>query len=185
MTAAQQPANNRGAPIMTQPAADAVVDELRRDHELIRALASDLEMTTEPIEARDLYLRLVGELAAHEAAEEQVVFPAVRAAMPTTTRETSIRADEHDEINELIGEMQTLPPAGLAFGKRASALRLEIEAHFQAEESSLFVDLLDVIGPDESVRLAARVAVAKATAPTFPSHHRTSSMSSMSFTSTP
>ena len=164
---------------MSQPAAD-VIEVLRRDHELIRTLAVDLEMTTDSIEARDLYLRLVGELAAHEAAEEQVVFPAVRAAMPTTTRETSVRVGEHDEINELIGEMQRLPPAGLAFGKRASALRLEIEGHFQAEESSLFIDLLDVIGPDESVRLAARVAVAKATAPAFPSQHRTSSMSSKS-----
>jgi Hemerythrin HHE cation binding domain len=152
---------------MSPPATD-IVDVLRHDHDLIRMLATDLEMTTDPIEARDLFLRLVGELAAHESAEEQVVFPAVRAAMPTTTRETSVRAGEHDEINELIAEMQALPPTGLAFGKRASALRLEVEAHFQAEEESLFVDLLDVIGVDESVRLASRVAIAKATAPAFP-----------------
>ena len=56
------------------------IELLLRDHRLIDGLAEQLDTVDDPAEIRRLYLRIVEELAAHEAAEQEVVFPAFRAA---------------------------------------------------------------------------------------------------------
>jgi hemerythrin superfamily protein len=148
--------------------ASGIVDVLRRDHRLIAEIAERLEATDEPATARSLLLELIGELAAHEHAEQQVVFPALRDALPATNTETRTRQDEHDEINELLDEMSVLDPTSLAFAKRVGALIFEIRAHFQAEETSLFPKLASALGPEGQRSLAPSFMHARQHAPTFP-----------------
>ena len=71
---------------MTDPI-DAI-ELLLQDHRLIGGLAEELDRTDDPAEIGRLYQRIVDELSAHEAAEQDVVFPAFRAALesPATTR---------------------------------------------------------------------------------------------------
>lgn len=145
-----------------------VIDLLTQDHRTIGLLAQQLEDTEQPAQLRDLYVQLVEELAAHESAEQLVVFPALRAALPTVESEAHARMGEHEEINDLLAEMQTLAPAGLAFRKRASAVLLDLQRHFAAEEESLFPRLRAALTDDRLVALAAAAADAKANAPAFP-----------------
>ncbi|HEX4983349.1 MAG TPA: hemerythrin domain-containing protein, partial [Ilumatobacteraceae bacterium] len=56
-----------------------VIDLLLSDHRLIDGLAEQLDAADDPVEIRRLFLRIVEELAAHEAVEQEVVFPAFRA----------------------------------------------------------------------------------------------------------
>lgn len=145
-----------------------VIDLLTQDHRTIDELARQLEDSEQPADVRDLYLRLVEELAAHEAAEQLVVFPALRAAVPEAEDDAHARMGEHEEINDLLAEMQTLAPAGLAFRKRASAVLLDLQRHFAVEEESLFPRLQVVLPAERLVALAAAAADAKANAPAFP-----------------
>ena len=69
------------------------IELLLRDHRLIDGLAEQLDTVDDPAEIRRLYLRIVEELAAHEAAEQEVVFPAFRAALEMADDNTLARPD--------------------------------------------------------------------------------------------
>jgi hemerythrin superfamily protein len=145
-----------------------VIQLLTEDHRAIVGLAERLDAAEDPTVVKDLFLHVVERLAAHEAAETQVLFPAVRASSPAGAGEATSRMNEHDEINELLAEMRSLPPDGLAFAKRASALLLDIQNHFQAEEDDLFPRLTAAMQPIELFRLGAEVHRVMEHAPAFP-----------------
>jgi hemerythrin superfamily protein len=151
---------------LTDP--DDVIELLSRDHRALRGLLDQLDHEYDRAELSVLFSRIVHELAAHEAAEEQVVFPAFRTAIPAQQRDAAHRMGEHEEINELLAEMRVLTPDDPGFEKRASALSLELEAHFTAEEEDVFPRLKASLGHDELVDLGVRVLAVKQTAPPFP-----------------
>jgi hemerythrin superfamily protein len=148
------------------------IEVLLRDHRLIDELAEQLETADDPAEIRHLYLRLVEELAAHEAAEQEVVFPAFRTALGMDDDGTlASRLGEHEELNELLAEMRGLPPDSFAFVKRGSALLLDIRDHFLREEESVFAQLRATFSADELSELADQVLAAKRRSPAFPDEH--------------
>jgi hemerythrin superfamily protein len=146
-----------------------VVDLLREDHRRLEGLLERLDREQDPSQLRAIYLQIVGELAAHEACEQQVVFPALRASVPAAGSDVIACLGEHEEINSLIDEMVALDPSGFAFMKRASALRIELSAHFCEEEDEVFDRLRTAFEPAELADLARRARVAKSCAPAFPS----------------
>ncbi len=145
-----------------------VIQLLTEDHRDIVALAERLDAAEDPTVVKALFLHVVERLAAHEAAEQQVLFPAARATSPVGAGEATSRMNEHDEINELLVEMRSLPPDGLAFAKRASALLLDVQNHFQAEEDDLFPRLVAAMQTRELFRLGAEVTRVMEHAPAFP-----------------
>lgn len=149
-----------------------IIELLERDHALIDGLAEQLDASEDPVEIRHLFMRLVEELAAHEAAEHEVVFPAFRATFDGTADTTLLhRMGEHEELNELLAEMRSLAPDGYAFVKRGSALLLEVKHHFLLEEETVFTRLRVALDADQLVTLGARAMAAKEHAPAFPSEH--------------
>jgi hypothetical protein len=96
------------------------------------------------------------------------LFPAARAALLSPGGALLDLAAEHDEANSLLREMLQAGPAGLGFAKRASALILELRAHFAAEEEILFPQLRSALTPAELAQLAEDVRSAKRSASVFP-----------------
>ena len=149
-----------------------VIELLERDHRLINRLAAQLEAADDPAEIRSLFLQVGQELAAHEAVEQQVLFPAFRLALAATGDDTlERRMGEHEEVNELLAEMRILAPDGFGFTKRASALMLEVNSHFQLEEDTVFARMRAALTPDQLAELTAKAASAKRHAPAFPDDH--------------
>jgi iron-sulfur cluster repair protein YtfE (RIC family) len=150
-----------------------VIDLLMRDHRLIDGLAEQLDAADDPAEIRRLFLRIVEELSAHEAAEQEVVFPAFRAALEVADDDTTVahRMGEHEELNELLAEMRSLAPDCFAFTKRGSALLLEVKNHFQREEESVFANMRAAFSADELVELGSRALAVKQHSPAFPDDH--------------
>lgn len=149
-----------------------VIDVLTEDHRTIGHLLDLLDAEERPAEARTLFLQIVGEVAAHELAEQRVVYPALRAAAPDADADAAGRLAEHEEVNELLAEMRQLSPAASGFAKRASALILELRAHCAAEEESVFDRLRALFGRGELVAMAERVRAVKRCAPAFPEPER-------------
>jgi hemerythrin superfamily protein len=145
-----------------------VIDVLLADHRVIGKLLDELEAAERPEDIRRLYLRIATELAAHEAAEQEVVFPALAVATGSGSGE---RLGEHEEINDLLAEMQQLGPSSFAFTKRAAALVLDLRAHFECEEEYVFPRLRELFPPERLEELADAVAVVKDAAPAFPPTH--------------
>ncbi len=101
-----------------------VVDLLTRDHQFLRGLVEELDKEEDPARLSSLFDLLARKLAAHEAGEQQVVFPAFRDAVKSNDDMARRRADEHEEINELLAEMRVLTACDSGFEKRAGrALR--------------------------------------------------------------
>ena len=146
-----------------------VIELLEADHRLIAQLVMQLEAAVDPAEIRTLFLRVGQELAAHEAAEQQVLFPAFGRALAAAGDNTvDRRTGEHEEMNELLAEMRILTPDGFGFAKRASALLLEVNSHFQFEEETVFTRMRAALTPSELAELAARASTVKTHAPAFP-----------------
>ena len=138
------------------------IDVLLRDHRVIDELAEQLDASNDPAEVRDLYVRIVEELTAHEAAEQEVVYPAFRAALGRSDDDTvTQRLGEHEEMNELLSAMRGLAPESYAFTKRASAFLLEVQGHFQREEESVFDRMRATLSADELAQLGGQVQVVK------------------------
>jgi hemerythrin superfamily protein len=149
-----------------------VIELLERDHRLIDGLAEQLDTTDDPVEIRHLFMRIVEELSAHEAAEQQVVFPAFRAQFEAAGNDTlAHRLGEHEELNELLAEMRGLAPDCFAFTKRGSALLLEVKGHFLLEEETVFARMRTVLTADELAELGSRALAAKSHSPAFPDAH--------------
>lgn len=149
-----------------------VIELLERDHRLIDQLAEQLDDADDPSEIRRLFLRIVEELSAHEAAEQEVLFPAFRSMLETSEDDTlDRRMGEHQELNELLAEMRTLAPDGFAFIKRGSALLLEIKGHFLIEEETVFAPMRAALGADHLADLGGRAIAVKQHSPAFPDDH--------------
>jgi hemerythrin superfamily protein len=148
-----------------------VIDLLLSDHLLIDGLAEQLDASDDPAEIRRLFLRIVEELAAHEAVEQEVVFPAFRAALEAEDDTLAHRMGEHEELNEMLAEMRSLPPDGFGFTKRGSALLLEVKGHFQREEESVFARMRATFSADDLAELGSRALVVKRHSPAFPDDH--------------
>ncbi len=146
-----------------------VIELLERDHRLINELVELLDAEDDPAEIRRLFLRIVGELSAHEAVEQQVVFPAFRAKFASAGDDTlAHRMGEHEEMNEMLAEMRSLAPDCFAFVKRGSALLLELKGHFLLEQETVFDRMRQECSSDELVELGARALAVKEHAPAFP-----------------
>jgi iron-sulfur cluster repair protein YtfE (RIC family) len=146
-----------------------VIELLERDHRLINDLVEQLDALHDPAEIRQLYLRIVEGLSAHEAVEQAVLFPAFRAAFVAEGDDTlSPRIGEHEEMNEMLAEMRTLAPDSFAFVKRGSALLLELKGHFLVEEETVFSRMRREFTREDLIELGRRAIIAKAHAPAFP-----------------
>ena len=148
------------------------IELLLRDHQLIEGLVEQLDATDDPAETRGVFLRIVEQLAAHEAVEQQVVFPAFRASLENAGDDTvAHRMGEHEELNELLSEMRSLAPDGFGFTKRESAFVLEIKEHFRREEETVFARMRATFSAVQLVELADRALAVKRHAPAFPDDH--------------
>ena len=148
------------------------IDLLLRDHRVMRTIAEQLDAADNPTQIRGLFLLLVEQLAAHEAVEQQLIFPAFRASLEGASDDTlEHRMGEHEELNELLAEMRCLAPDGFAFTKRASAFVLEIEEHFRREEETVFMRMRKSFSTDQLAELGDRALEVRQHSPAFPDDH--------------
>lgn len=143
-----------------------IIELLETDHRRILDLAERLDSETADDEVRLIYRQIVDGLLAHEAIEQEVLFPAFR-AMPAADGASSDdatvteRLGEHDELNGLLAEMQELDAHDFAFVKRGSALLLDIEGHFEDEERSVFAPMRERLTDAERADLGRRALAVK------------------------
>ena len=145
------------------------IELLLGEHRVIRGLVEQLDAADDPVEIRSVFLRIVEQLAAHEAMEQQVIFPAYRASLERGGEETlAHRMGEHDELNLLLAEMRDLAPDGFGFTKRGSAFLLTIEEHFLREEESVFTRMRESFAAEELAELGRRALAVRQHSPAFP-----------------
>ena len=112
------------------------IDLLRRQHqEMERALGQVLE-GADPAAKQALFARVADELTVHIASEEQVFYPAVKAARTEDILLESL--EEHLSLKRLLADLIDLDPSEQTFEPKFKVLKEQAEHHHKEEEEDLF-----------------------------------------------
>jgi hemerythrin superfamily protein len=144
-----------------------VVALLMRQHGDIRNLFDEVEAATGD-ERREAFRRLVRLLAVHETAEEEVVHPFARRALPGGEQVVEDRLAEERAAKETLAALDDLDTDDPKFMPQLMKLRQDVQEHARAEERYEFTYIRRSIDVTELASMAKAVKAAEAMAPTRP-----------------
>jgi hypothetical protein len=122
-------------------------------------------LTTDHLDLADT---LIAEVMRHAVAEEMFVYPAIEEHVPDGTAQVEHDKHEHQEIVEVMKEIEDLDAASPAFMERVQRLEDQLRHHASDEETEQFPQLRAHIPADKLVSLGDKVQTAKRLAPTRP-----------------
>lgn len=113
------------------------IELLIDDHEKVKKMFTDFEAATDAEEKGAIAQLICQELIVHTAIEEQVFYPAVRAAIDDDDLVDEAIV-EHDSAKELIGQLQSMTPDDEQYDAKVKVLKEYIEHHVKEEEEEMF-----------------------------------------------
>ena len=97
--------------------------------------------------------RLIDALAAHTAAEQQLLYPALRDIVPGGIVMADRAQEEHQSLRRALVALEDSHPGEAPFETALVDLRTELEVHVPFEENELLPALSEVIGADKMEEL--------------------------------
>jgi len=114
------------------------------------------------------FLALRRLLAVHETAEEEVVHPAARRALPDGNLIVDARLQEENEAKRLLAGLEDGDVDSPEFVRQLTQLQSSVLAHARAEEDDEFDRLAVALDQKELERMRKAVSLAEQVAPTRP-----------------
>lgn len=136
---------------------------LEQDHRALKRLLAELDRTTERgVKTREeLFARLRRDLEAHEAIEEEILYPALKEH--PKAKELVLEAfEEHHVVDLVIGELEGVAFADETWGAKLTVAKENIEHHIEEEEDEMFGQARQVFDEDELEELGTRMQARKA-----------------------
>ena len=131
---------------------------LKTDHRKVSDLFDQIEPTTDRDAAarRELFSRLKTELDVHAHVEETILYPRLKQA--AETKEITTHAyEEHQEVKDLLKEIQSMPPDGEKWMEKVRELRKNVEHHIREEENKMFSEAREVLSGQEVEEIGDRL----------------------------
>jgi len=149
------------------PTGRNVVDVLAEEHRTIVKLCADLLVKGVPGERRRRLAQVVvATVSRHLSAEEQYLYPAVRASVPTGDLLADRELAEDHAI--LVTLLELADAGGADLDRAARTLATQLRRHAEAADEDVLPLLLQLASTDELVRLGNRMETAEEAAPTRP-----------------
>jgi hemerythrin superfamily protein len=139
----------------------------RRDHVQLDRLLQELDGTTGR-EQEGVLTRIDRLVFSHAFAEESVLWPAIRRVLHDGEELTLRIEREHQEVNELVAELETLGHDDPRRAQRLSRLVEVLREDVRDEEDVLFPRLQEQLGPHELRALGRRWGLVRRVSPTRP-----------------
>ena len=138
---------------------------LKHDHDKVKKLLTELETTTERgVKTRsELFATIKGELMVHEAIEEEIFYPELK-AHPKAKDVVLEGFEEHHVVDVLMAELESLDVSDETWGAKALVMKENIEHHIEEEEGEMFKQARQVFDQQELDDLGRRMAERKASA---------------------
>ena len=135
---------------------------LKKDHEKVRGLLSELSDTTSRAEKSrtELLAKISQELEIHTQIEEEIFYPAFReAAKNAEDREMFHEAlEEHHAAGDLVlPDLMETEVTSDRFGGRAKVLKELVEHHADEEEKEMFKRARQLLSDEQLEELGARM----------------------------
>ena len=138
---------------------------LKEDHKLVKALLEDLtESTTRAVKKRtELLHQIHMNLSAHTTIEEEIFYPAFKAAGKKEEEKMYFEAlEEHRAAEDLVlPDLLKTDPATEQFSGRAKVLKEMIEHHIEEEETEMFKDAKKLLDKAQLEELGERMQARK------------------------
>jgi hemerythrin superfamily protein len=136
-----------------------VLTLLREDHDRVKRLLEEGDKTTERGEKTrtEIFARLKTMLTAHEAMEEEVLYPALK-AHPKATELTLEAFEEHHVVDLILEELEMTPVTDEQWGAKFTVAKENIEHHIEEEEGEMFRNIREIFSTDEREAMAAKMA---------------------------
>jgi len=144
-----------------------VIAFLKGQHERIKALFQNVIASTG--EARkSAFIELRRMLAVHETAEEEIVHPTARRALPNGEAVIAARLNEEHDAKKVLTDLESLDVQSPEFEAKFRTLQTAVLAHAQAEEREEFDKLATKLDDARLQRMRKAVEFAEKVAPTHP-----------------
>ncbi|MGR4068737.1 hemerythrin domain-containing protein [Billgrantia sp. C5P2] len=152
----------------TTESSQDVVDILTLDHRDMEDLLDQIQRSPDAEQRRDLTDTLIAEVMRHAVAEEMYVYPVMEKRIPGGEEEAEHDREEHDEIVQVMKQLEEADAAEPAFMDRVHKLDELLRHHAKDEEADQFPKLRQRISGEDLVELGRKVEKAKQLAPTRP-----------------
>ena len=141
------------------------IDLLKKDHDLVRKLLTELTVTTNRATKTrsDLIEKIAEELRIHTQIEEEIFYPAFKDAGDREFDRLNYEArEEHRAVEKLVlPDLLKTDPGTDMFAGRAKVLRELVEHHADEEESEMFPRARDTMSRDELESLGEQMQARK------------------------
>jgi hemerythrin superfamily protein len=144
-----------------------VVTFLEEQHEQIKLLFNVVN-GSEGKAKQDAFTSLRRLLAVHETAEEEIIHPAARRAVPDGDTLVDARLLEENEAKKILAKLEKLDVDSPEFDEAFTLLQRGVLVHAQAEEREEFSRLEAALEPAQLERMRRAVELAEKVAPTRP-----------------
>jgi hemerythrin superfamily protein len=127
-------------PIPTATEPQDAITLLTEDHEHVKALFEQYEALGDRanVSKQKLAIQICTELTKHATAEEEIFYPAVRAASKESEDLVDEATVEHASAKELIAQILSMDAGDELFDAKIKVLSEQIEHHVGEEEGEMF-----------------------------------------------
>ncbi|MFN6567591.1 DNA nickase [Nostoc minutum NIES-26] len=136
-----------------------IQDVIRLDHNKVNVLFAEIAQSNDPQKIQEYFGQLYKDLTAHAEAEEEVVYPRVRAFYGET--DTQELYNEQAEMKRLLDEIKRIDPSSPQFKERVKNLADIVTDHVRQEESTMFAAIRNNLSTEQSEQLATEFKAAK------------------------
>ena len=136
-----------------------VLTLLKEDHDRVKRLLEEGDSTTERGEKTrtEIFARLKTMLTAHEAMEEEVLYPALK-AHPKAEELTLEAYEEHHVVDLILEELEITPVSDEQWGAKFTVAKENIEHHIEEEEGEMFKLIRQLFSAQEREQMGAQMA---------------------------
>lgn len=124
-------------PASSAPAAQDATALLKADHKLVSSLFEQYEKTRSTAKKKSLVTSICMELGIHAKAEEEIFYPAVKAALKDKEMVPEATV-EHATLKELIAQVDGKEPDGEMFDAKIKVMSEYVKHHVKEEETEMF-----------------------------------------------
>jgi hemerythrin superfamily protein len=133
---------------------------LQEEHAEVSALMKRVAAGEEPDIRTKLFPKIHTELMSHAKAEEKEFYPVLN--QHAELKELIAQSEEeHEEIEQLLGELTTCDPGEDGWGDLFEELMTSVEEHVELEEKDLFIRAEKIIDDDQAKKMLERYEKAK------------------------
>jgi len=150
------------------------IELLRRDHDEVRALLSELEASADPVRAGDregrrtAVVQVIIRESTHEAIEEQYFWPVVRQRVQDGVRLADQAVSQELELKRVLDLLDGLDPEAPQFEPLLRQLTGIGRAHHEFEERRVWPGVRRALSEQELAELGAQLEQGRWLAPTRP-----------------